>query len=109
MEEHGRIYQENLVSKRIQGSDLPEWRAIATCETNPEVIYVSYAGFRTNEDTTFVGVAKSNNEGTSWDLVWKDKVNQPGAGPSSNFESGWLNDRFGPGWGENPFCDGCGP
>jgi len=101
--------QETLVSKRMQDSELPEWRAIATCATSPEVIYISYAGFSLNEDTTYVGVAKSDNEGTTWVLAWKDKVNQPGTGPSSNFESGWLNDRFGPGWGENPFALGVAP
>jgi len=101
--------QEKLVLKRMQGSELPEWRAIATCATNPEVIYISYAGFSVNDDTTYVGVAKSDNEGKTWQLAWKDKVNQPGAGPGSNFDSGWLNERFGPGWGENPFAIGVAP
>jgi len=101
--------QDNLVSKHQAGAELPEWRAIATCQINPEVIYVSYANFKINDDTTCIGVAKSDNEGRTWDLVWKDKVNQPVAMPGSNFKSGWLNERFGPGWGENPFALGVAP
>jgi len=101
--------QDNLVSKNMKGAEFPEWRAIATCSTYPEVIYVSYADFRIHEDTTLIGVAKSINQGKTWDLVWKDKVNQPGASPGSNFKSGWLNERFGPGWGENPFAMSVSP
>ncbi len=29
--------------------------------------------------------------------------------PSANFKSGWINERFGPTWGENPFSIGVSP
>jgi len=105
-EDYGKTWtniQEDLISKCLPGTDMPEWRAIATCQTDPEVVYVSYADFRTSEDSICIGVAKSNDAGKTWKLAWKDKANQPDAGPGPNFESGWLNKRFGPGWGENPF------
>ena len=105
-EDYGKSWkniQADLISKCQQNADLPEWRAIATCQTDPYVVYVSYANFKTSEDSICIGVAKSNDAGKSWSMSWKDKANQPDAGPGLNFKSGWLNERFGPGWGENPF------
>ncbi len=101
--------QEGLVSKAETGTELPEWRAIATCQNHPEVIYVSYANLNINEDTTYIGVAKSEDYGETWELVWKDNVGLSGQQVGSNFISGWLNERFGPGWGENPFAIGVAP
>ncbi|MBS0000730.1 MAG: hypothetical protein KFF73_17240, partial [Cyclobacteriaceae bacterium] len=95
--------QDDLISKCHPGEEFPEWRAIATCQNNPEVVYVSYANFRTSEDSICIGVAKTGDAGETWNLAWKDKANQPDAGSAPNFKSGWLNERFGPGWGENPF------
>jgi photosystem II stability/assembly factor-like uncharacterized protein len=105
-DDYGRTWrniQDDLISRCHPGSELPEWRAIATCQSDPEVVYVSYADFRTSEDSICIGTAKSGDAGKTWMLAWKDKANQPDAGPGPNFDSGWLNDRFGPGWGENPF------
>ena len=105
-EDYGKSWtniQAGLISKCQQGAELPEWRAIAACQNNPHVVYVSYADFKISEDSICIGVAKSSDAGNSWSLSWKDKANQPDAGPDPNFESGWLNERFGPGWGENPF------
>ena len=101
--------QDDLIAKCQPGSELPEWRAIATCQTDPDVVYISYANFRTSEDSICIGVAKSSDAGKTWELAWKDKANQPDAGQGPNFESGWLNERFGPGWGENPFAMAVAP
>lgn len=81
----------------------PEFRSIATCYTRPNHIYISYANLQISTDSIAFGVAKSTDQGQSWELVWKDVyVNGKGI-PSSNRLSGWLDQRFGPGWGENPF------
>jgi len=101
--------QEGLASMRMSGADMPEWRAIATCATHPEVIYISYANLKVGNDKVYIGVAKSDDYGNTWQLVWKDNVGQPGQEPAANMEGGWLNDRFGPGWGENPFAIGVAP
>lgn len=62
-----------------------------------------------NENTSYIGVAKSEDYGKTWTLPWKDIIKKGGNVPSSNFESGWINDRFGPTWGENPFSIGVSP
>ena len=102
--------QSGLVSFQIPGAGMPEYRAIATSLNYPSVIYVSYNSFRIHKDTTCIGVAKSVDYGRTWTLTWKDRI-----GPNHkqlaaiNMEDGWLNDRFGPSWGENPFSIGVDP
>ena len=79
----------------------PEIRAIATSYYHPESIYISYANLRISPNTVSMGVAVSKDSGKSWDLSWQDDQTQ--SLPSPNRQSGWLDERFGPGWGENPF------
>ena len=102
--------QSGLLSFQIANAAMPEYRAIATSANNPSVVYVSYNNLRTHKDTTCIGVAKSIDYGVTWSLSWMDRIG-PGNGqvPSANFEDGWLNDRFGPSWGENPFSIGVDP
>ncbi len=46
---------------------------------------------------TWIGVAKTENAGGSWQLVWKE------AGAAApNVHDAWITQRFGVGWGENP-------
>ncbi|MBL7700552.1 MAG: hypothetical protein JNK79_20500 [Chitinophagaceae bacterium] len=92
-----------------EGSQSPEWRTIATSSNNPSVVYVSYRNIRTNDDVSFIGVAKSADFGKTWTLVWKDSIKKSGNVPSVNFEKEWINERFGPTWGENPFSIGVSP
>ncbi|MEP7106977.1 MAG: hypothetical protein ABI760_03330 [Ferruginibacter sp.] len=101
--------QDGLAAFNIKGSDLPEWRAIATCLNSPEVVYVSYNNMKANVDTSFIGVAKSEDFGKTWKLCWKDIIKKNGNVPSANFKGGWINERFGPTWGENPFSIGVSP
>jgi hypothetical protein len=101
--------QEGLTVFNMKGPDMPEWRTIATSLTHPEVVYISYNNLKTNNDTAFIGVAKSEDFGKTWTLPWKDIIKKGGNIPSANFDGGWINDRFGPTWGENPFSIGISP
>ena len=102
--------QTGLVSFQIPGAVKPEYRAIATSSNHPSVIYVSYNNLRVHKDTICLGVAKSIDYGRTWTLSWKDGIGPSnGQVPSPNMEDGWLNDRFGPSWGENPFSIGVDP
>ncbi|HRE51009.1 MAG TPA: hypothetical protein PK339_06300 [Flavitalea sp.] len=98
--------QDGLLAFNREGAELPEFRTIATSEKNPGVVYVSYNDLSGNGDTTYIGVAKSVDYGNTWELVWKDILAKGGNKPAANFTSGWLNIRFGPTWGENPFSIG---
>lgn len=111
-EDGGRTWenrQEGLVKFSMKGSETPEWRGIATSSLNPGTVYISYNSLKADNSTTFIGVAKSEDYGKTWDLSWKDVLSPNGNTASENFTSGWLNDRFGPTWGENPFSIAVSP
>ena len=81
-----------------------EFRGLATSAFHPGTLYVSYNSLAIHADTTCIGVAKSVDFGKTWTLPWKDKMVRGGPQiPGSNYSGCWLNDRFGPSWGENPF------
>lgn len=101
--------QEGLTSFTVTGAAAPEWRTIATSLTHPETVYVSYDNLKISNDTTCMGVAKSEDFGKTWALVWKDLIKKNGNSTAANFDGGWINDRFGPTWGENPFSIGVSP
>lgn len=101
--------QNGLLAFSHKGADLPEWRTIATSAFHPEVVYVSYDGLKVHIDTTCIGVAKSEDYGKTWNLVWKDVSTKEKQIPSANFSKEWMNDRWGPSWGENPFSIGVSP
>lgn len=102
--------QKGLVDFQIAGAEFPEYRAIATSANHPEIIYVSYNNLQTHKDTVCIGVAKSSDYGKTWTLSWKDRIGPNNVQvPSSNMKDGWINDRFGPSWGENPFSIGVDP
>lgn len=90
---------ESIEKYKMEGSNDPEFRSISTSYNHPNVIYISYDKLIINKDSVSIGVAKSINYGKTWELVSNDVNNIP----SSNRKSGWLDERFGSGWGENPF------
>jgi photosystem II stability/assembly factor-like uncharacterized protein len=96
-----------LLNKKINGADDPEFASIAISYYHPENIYVSYSKLQFHNDSVSFGVAKSSDYGTNWELSWndrlstRDKYSKGVASP--NRESSWIDERFGPGWGENPF------
>jgi photosystem II stability/assembly factor-like uncharacterized protein len=101
--------QNGLLRFGTKNSDIPEWRSIATCAFNPGVVYLSYNGLKVHNDTTCIGVAKSEDFGKTWKLAWKDCLTKGGDLYSGNYKKGWIDERFGPTWGENPFSIAVSP
>lgn len=90
---------ESLLDFKMDDVENPEFRTIATSFRHPNIIYLSFANLIINKDFVSAGVAKSEDYGKTWTLVWNDIQNIP----AKNRTSGWLDKRFGSGWGENPF------
>lgn len=87
----------------------PEWRAIATCWNAPGTIYVSYNGLSGSDGKKYFGVAQSEDYGLTWYLGWKDISRADHASPEKSSVDGWLDERFGSDWSENPFSIGVDP
>lgn len=92
---------------KIDSTSAPKFRSIATSYYHPETIYVSFSKLKTSNDTISFGVAKSTDFGVSWEIVWNDKASGNDKNnlmmSALNRKQGWIDERFGPGWGENPF------
>ncbi|MCC6289063.1 MAG: hypothetical protein IT249_14365 [Chitinophagaceae bacterium] len=101
--------QDGLLKFNKAGGPLTEWRTIATSRFHPSTVYVSYNNIHISNDTVCMGVAKSDDYGKSWTLCWRDDITKNKNIPSANLKDGWLNERFGPTWGENPFSVGVSP
>jgi photosystem II stability/assembly factor-like uncharacterized protein len=101
--------QADLVRLCVEKADFPEWRCIATSASHPAVVYVSYNGLKVSDDTTFIGVARSEDFGKTWKLAWKDCLTKGGDKYSGNYKKGWIDERYGPTWGENPFSIAVSP
>ena len=101
--------QNGITDLRTTDANLPEFRAIATSSENPGVVYVSYSGLKTHPDTTCIGVAKSEDFGKTWKLPWKDSMVRDTGFYSPNYKKGWIDERFNPTWGENPFSIAVSP
>ena len=97
--------QEGVLNYAMRGKEKAEFRAMATSAYNPATIYVSYNGLVIHPDTTCIGVAKSDDFGRTWTLPWKDKITKDHTGDvtSPNYGGDWMDIRYGPEWGENPF------
>ncbi|MCW5979764.1 MAG: hypothetical protein KIT09_16915 [Bryobacteraceae bacterium] len=88
---------------RLPGSS-SRLQAIATSMKHPDVAYASYDRLEMGGER-YLGVAKTSDRGRTWELVWKDAGRRAGA----NLQDAWLNERFGPYWGGNPYSLGVGP
>ncbi len=106
---HWENRQDGILKHGPSGAGMPEWRAIATSSLNPRIVYVSYSELALTGDTICHGVAKSEDSGKTWILAWKDGQTGSGSFFSPNYTRGWIDERFGPGWGENPFSIAVSP
>lgn len=90
--------------KNWQASSLPgsgaKVRAVATSRQNGNVAYASYSDLSL-DGQTWMGVAKTQDAGQSWQLVWKEATNA-----AKNIHDAWITPRFGVDWGENPLTIG---
>jgi photosystem II stability/assembly factor-like uncharacterized protein len=89
-------------------------RAVATSLLHPESAYVSYNSLSL-EGKKWMGVARTSDSGAHWTLVWKeiwaDEEEGSGMGGNAgvapgNVQDGWITERFGSSWGENPLALG---
>ncbi len=80
-----------------------EFEAIAACLHHPETAYVSFKHLLQDGKEWF-GVARTNDEGATWKLVWKESDL-----PAENIKDAWISPTFGAGWGENPLSLGVSP
>ena len=83
-------------------------RAVATSFDYPETAYASYDHLLEEGlwlkllhagNPQSMGVAKSEDGGKSWRLVWEEFTR-----PAENVHDAWMSQRFGPGWAENPLA-----
>lgn len=98
--------QEGLLAYAAPGTPLPEWKTIATSAAHPNVLYVSYNNLTIENDSVCFGVARSEDYGKTWRLAWRDTKIGKRYITSENMNDGWLDERFGAEWGENPFSIG---
>jgi len=101
--------QDGLTAFSISNDETPEWRAVATSSLHPQILYISYNGMKVSDDTTCIGTARSDDYGKTWTLSWKDNIVKEGYQYSPNYSKGWIDYRFGPTWGENPFSIAVSP
>ena len=85
---------------------VPSAAAVATSMQHPDVAYLSFntPGRGLPAAQRFFGVAKTTDRGRTWKLVWKESTAR-----APNVHDSWLSERFGPGWGGNPFDLGVAP
>ncbi len=77
--------------------------AIATSIRHPQTAYASYSRLIENS-RRYHGVLKTTDAGATWQPVWKESSEK-----SPAVDDGWLSERFGTGWGANPFNLGVSP
>lgn len=91
-----REANEWFLSLQDPGTPFPLLSAVATSFNHPQIAYVSYGRLmaRVRERALLHGVAKTNDAGRSWQLVWKE-----GGKIAPNIHDAWLDERFGTGYG----------
>ena len=97
----------DFLSSAPKGTANLELRAVGTSLNHPETAYLSYRDHTRSLAAAerSMGVAKTVDAGKTWQMVWRDTDVAAGA----NIQDPWINERYGPGWGENPFALGVSP
>ncbi len=101
------IVPTGFLSSAPHGTANLELRAIGTSLHHPQTAYLSFRDHTRSLPPAQrnMGVAKTVDTGKTWQLVWRDTDSTPAA----NVQDPWINQRYGPGWGENPFALGVSP
>ncbi|MBV9489533.1 MAG: hypothetical protein JO069_07400 [Verrucomicrobia bacterium] len=74
--------------------------AIAASLRHGQIAYLSYSGLRLG-GATWMGVAKTQDAGRNWDLVWKQANTA-----LPRVRDAWITSTFGPDWGDTPLMLG---
>ncbi|HEY4122527.1 MAG TPA: hypothetical protein VGM56_31905 [Byssovorax sp.] len=80
-----------------------EVRAVASSDRDPSVAYASFSDLG-GSAAGARGVARTRDAGRSFQHVWRES-----RAPSPAVDDGWLSERFGATWGENPVALGVAP
>lgn len=88
---------------------LPQFRAFATCEGDPKVVYLGvlnyYAATGQGTERQF-GTFKTDNGGNSWKWVYRANNEKMVV---DNHTGSWMKKNYGPEWGEYPMSIGVSP
>ncbi len=97
----------DFLSNAPKGAASLELRAVGTSLHHPETAYLSFRDHTRSlpEAQRNMGVAKTVDMGRTWRMVWRDT----GQTAAPNVQDPWINQRYGPDWGENPFALGISP
>jgi len=77
------------------GGRAPAIRALATCMTQPDVLYISYTGL-----SEFFGVARTTDGGKTWNVA----VKNTGDKAAANELDAHVDHYWGPSWGGAPIA-----
>jgi len=78
-----------------------DYAGVATSLLHGDVVYLSYSNLTESDGRYWFGIARSNDRGQTWNLVYKSANPSP-----SNVEDAWLPGAFGAGWAGNPIAGG---
>src|SRR5450759_11406 len=97
----------DFLSNAPKGAATLELRAVGASLRHPETAYLSFRDHTRSlpEDERNMGVAKTVDTGKTWRMVWRDT----GRTAAPNVQDPWINQRYGPDWGENTFALGVSP
>ena len=97
----------DFLSSAPRGTATLELRAVGASLHHPETAYLSFRDHTKSvpSEKRSLGVAKTIDTGKNWRVVWGDS--ESAAAP--NVQDPWINQRYGPDWGENPFALGVSP
>jgi photosystem II stability/assembly factor-like uncharacterized protein len=99
---------EGLLDQAPQGN-APEIRALAVCQTRPEVAYLSRSfesEGSSGKPVSNYAILKTENAGNRWSPVYLADSKQV---LSKNYTGSWLDRSYNPGWGGSPIDLGVAP
>ncbi len=97
----------DFLSNAPKGTASLELRAVGASLNHPQTAYLSFRDHTRSLAAAerSMGVAKTVDTGKTWQMVWRDTD----VTAATNVQDPWINQRYGPGWGENPFALGVSP